>query len=151
MNWESLQKTLYYHDGSLRDIFIPNTTREDWGKWVAYVNANYRIDWYNGKTDKQESQIDFSVILEYWNGNHDLYSTAKVYMEAIQINAHFFDDAEFENDISPWDFKDLKAHLKLQKYLLDIVGVLGKEVIITPEDEHKVTLWTSNIAGNHAQ
>src|ERR1700761_2724248 len=104
MNWEELRINVYYLDGSLRDICVYHTTKDDWAKWVDYVNEFYPLEWYNGNTGYTESKIDFPVILEYWNGNLDLCSTAKIFIGKIQVNAHFFDDEEFENDISPKEF-----------------------------------------------
>jgi len=34
MAWENIKQNIYYSDGSLRDIYILNSTRADWKKWV---------------------------------------------------------------------------------------------------------------------
>lgn len=120
------------------------TTRANWKIWVGYVNKNYRIDWFNGKSEKDENQIDFAVIEEFWSGNHDLCSTAKVFIDKIQINAHFFDDTEMENDIDPREFNSIDDHDKLIKYMSDLSTLLGKEVILTAENEHETILFKVN-------
>lgn len=140
MDWQSLKGKTFYWDGSWRDIYVPNTTKEDWRIWVDYVNENYKIDWFNGKENANQNKIDFTVILEYWNGNLDLCSTAKVFIDNIQINAHFFDDTEFENDIDPREFNSIQDHNKLTKYLTDLSRLFGKEVMLTPENEHETVL-----------
>ena len=109
MNWTDLKNKIYYWDGSWRDIYVLQTNHTDWKKWVDYVNKNYRIAWFNGKADKIENQIDFSVVEEFWNGNHDLCSTAKVFIDKMQINAHFFVDTEMENDIDPRMHRTMNA------------------------------------------
>jgi hypothetical protein len=144
MNWTELKNKIYYWDGSWRDIYVLGTLRPDWKKWVDYVNQNYTIDWFNGKTDKDERNIDFNVIEEFWNGDHDLCSTAKVFIDKIQINAHFFDDTEMENDIDPREFNSIEDHDKLIKYMTDISILLDKEVILTPENEHETVLIKVN-------
>lgn len=78
MNWTDLKNKIYYCDGSLRDIYILNTSVADWKKWVDYANHNYKVTWYNGLLSKDENQIDFSIIKDYWDGEHDLCSTAKI-------------------------------------------------------------------------
>ena len=140
MNWSELKNKLYHWDGSWRDIYILDTTEADWAKWIDYVNGNYRIEWFNGKTNKDENKIDFTVISEYWKGNLDLCSTAKVFVDKIQINAHFFDDNKFENDIDPREFNTIDDHDKLTKYITDLSNLLNKEVILTPENEHETVL-----------
>lgn len=144
MEWTELKDKIYYWDGSWRDIYILNTTRQDWNRWIAYVNKNYSIDWFNGKTNTDEKKVDFNVIEEFWNGNLDLCSTAKVFIDNIQINAHFFDDTEMENDIDPREFTSIEDHDKLVKYMTDISILLDKEIILTPENEHETALLKVN-------
>lgn len=117
MNWTELKDKIYNWDGSWRDIYILNATKEDWRKWVDYVNKSHKVDWFNGKVNGDENKIDFAVVVEYWNGNFDLRSTAKLFIDKIQINAHFFDENEFENDIDPREFNSIEDHYKLIKYI----------------------------------
>lgn len=144
MNWTVLKNKIYYWDGSWRDIYVLHTSQTDWVKWVDYVNKNYRIEWYNGKADRDENHIDIDVIKEFWSGNHDLCSTAKVFIDKIQINAHFFDDTEMENDIDPREFNSIDNHNKLVKYMSDLSNLLDKEIILTPENEHETILFKVN-------
>ncbi len=135
MNWNQLKNKIYVWDRGWLDIYIHATSANDWEKWTQYVNQNFKIDWYNGKTERDETNIDFSVIQEYWDGNHDLCSTAKVYIDDnIQVNAHFFDDAEIENDIDPREFKSIDDHNKLIEFLKGLSKKLEKEVTVTPEN-----------------
>ncbi len=144
MNWTELKKAIYCWDGSWRDIYVLGTTAEDWKKWIEYVNKNYKIDWYNGKTNKDEIKIDFNVILEYWNGNHDLCPTAKVFINRIQANAHFFDENVIENDIDPREFSTIDDHNKLIKYMIELSILLDKEIILTPENKQEIILLKVN-------
>jgi hypothetical protein len=136
MKWQELKEKVYYLDGSWRDIYIPNITKEDWKLWAAYVNENYKIEWLNGKTNTIDNKINFDVILEYWNGNPDLCSTAKIFIDKIQINSHFFDD----NELDPREFNGIEDHVKLIKYLTDLTNLFQKEVLLTPENEHDTVL-----------
>ena len=144
MNWNELKNKVYHWDCSWRDIYVLQTTKLDWKKWVEYVNRNHRIEWYNGKKECVENTIDFEVIEEFWNGNHDLCSTANVFVDKIQINAHFFNESEFENDIDPREFNSEEDHKKLCNYMSDLSKLLDKEVILTPENDHKTILFKVN-------
>jgi hypothetical protein len=151
MNWTKLRDKIYYLDGSFRDIYILRTNRMDNQVWVNYVNENYRVDWYNGKTDKEENKVNFFVIEEFWNGNLDFCSTAKVFIDNIQINNHFFGSDEIENDIDPREFNSIEDHNKLIKYMSDLSSILDKEVILTPENEQEtvlMTVWKNKIEIN---
>ena len=114
------------------------TDKSDWRKWIDYVNQNYTIQWYNGKTANEESQINYDVINEYWNGNGDLCVIAKIFIDKIQINCHFFSDLEIENDIDPREFNSIDDHNKLMKYIEDLASILNKDVILTPENEQDI-------------
>lgn len=144
LNWNQLKQEIYYWDGSWRDLYILKTDKTDWIKWIDYVNHNYTIKWYNGKTSTEENQIDFEVINEYWNGNIDLCSTAKIFIDEIQINCHFFCDFEIENDIDPREFNSIDDHIKLMKYMTDLSYILRKEIILTPENEPETILIKVN-------
>ncbi len=140
MNWTELKDNVYYCDGSLRDIYVLDVSRHDWEKWVDHVNKNYRIEWFNGKTGTDESQIDFNSVKEVWTGNSDFHTTAKVFVDKIQVNAHFFIDTEIENDIAPAEITSIKEHEKLLKYMTDISTLLNKEVILTPQNMSEIVL-----------
>lgn len=141
MNWTDLKSNIYYWDGSWRDIFVLKTNDIDWKKWVEYVNNNYRIEWFNSKSNTDENKIDFNVIEEFWSGKHELCSTAKVFIDKVQINVHFFDPTEMENDIDPREFNSIDDHNKLVNYMADISKLLDKTVILTPENEHETIIF----------
>ncbi|MCF6407330.1 hypothetical protein L3C95_30830 [Chitinophaga filiformis] len=140
MTWTELKHEIYYRDGSLRDMLVLRADRQDWKKWIDYVNENYRVKWYNGKVDRYEDRIDIGIIEEYWNGEHDLSSIASVFIDEIVINAYLADESEIENDICPKEFDSLKDHEKLMKFMTDLARILDKEVILTPENEKETVL-----------
>lgn len=141
MNWNQLKDKIYVWDGGWLDIYVHSASTNDWKVWTDYVNRNFKIDWYNGKTKRDESKIDFSVIQEYWEGNGDLCSTAKVFInDNIQINAHFFDNSEIENDIDPREFNSINDHNNLIKFLKNLSNKLKKEVTVTPENCPEIVL-----------
>ncbi len=142
--WDELKDQIYYWDGSWRDLYILNTNKEDWIKWVKYVNQHYIVNWYNGKTGIEENQINYDVIKEYFDREHDLCSTAKIFIDKIQINCHFFSESEIENDIDPREINSLKDHEHVLKYMTDLSTILNKEVILTPESEPEVILMNVN-------
>jgi hypothetical protein len=46
LSWENLKNKVYFLNGSLRDIYVRDTTKEDWQKWSDFVNANYKTSFY---------------------------------------------------------------------------------------------------------
>jgi len=143
MNWTELKKEIYLWDGSWMDIYVQDVTAADWKKWVDFVNENYKLSWHNAQHDKTEPAIDFDYISGFWEEGHEFLSTAKIFIEKLQINVHFFTPSEIENDIDPREFKSMEDHQALIKYLKAISKLLGKEVIVTPENLPQTVLITA--------
>jgi hypothetical protein len=143
MNWIDLKNKIYYEDGSLRDLYVSNTNSTDWKKWTVYVNHRYKIHWFNTKTNGNQSEIDFAIVEEQWNVSAHM-NLAKIYIDNLQINAHFFVDNEIENNIDPKELNSVDDHDKLLNYMKDISILLEKEVILTPENSPEIVLIRVN-------
>jgi len=134
MHWQELKDKIYFEDGSLRDIYVLNTTKTDWKKWVALVNEKYIVEFYDAKTDSTSDKIDLKIVEKYWESNDRETIQAKIKLNSIIVMCHFFDDSEIENDIDPSDFKSQVDHANFVGYLDDIAAVLRKEVYVTVEN-----------------
>ena len=134
ITWETLKKYVYEVDGSWRDIYVLDATRQDWEKWVDFVNANYRVA-FNDQIEEHRDQIDFATVLHLWSSRGEaLLLNATFFVAEIDVNCHFFDDAEIENDIDPRKIDSLTAHSQLMDYMARLSQALGKEVVLTGED-----------------
>lgn len=137
---DSTQKGSIHCDESLRDIYVLQTSIGDHEWWVHLVNGQYAIKWFNGLTQKEEQKINFEVVNGYLKAEHDLCSSAHVYIDKIQINNHFFVSHEIENDISPKAINSMQDHETIIKYMIDVSLHLGKPVVLTPENERETIL-----------
>jgi hypothetical protein len=135
MNWNELRDRVYHIDGSWRDIYVLNATRDDWKKWIAHVNDTCRVSFVaeNYEDEKAIDKINAGFIDYRWDEEH--YTTcASVFLNEVQVNCHFFMDNEIENDIDPKQVKSLDDHLMIMSYMKAISTLLGKEVILTEEN-----------------
>lgn len=135
--WEELRTGVYEVDGSWRDVYVLGATRADWRQWMTYVNAHYPVRW--GAEDHQEGQpvdaIDMAYVERRWEAGAEALTTwGSVFLEHVQLNCHFFTDAQIENDMDPSQFQSLDDHHRLMAYLVAISTALGKEVIVTAEN-----------------
>ena len=135
LDWQYLKEKVYFLDGSLRDIYVHNTTKEDWQKWADFVNTRYKTSFYIYETKVKEDKVDLSKVFEYWNGIHKCGSTATVCIDNIQVNAHFFTEDEIENDIAPSEINSIEDHFKLMDYMSKLSKLLDNTVELTPENE----------------
>lgn len=140
MDWQELKDKIYYGDGSLRDIYIHNTTKKDWQLWADFVNTTYKTSFHIYETEVRENKVDLSKIFDYWNGVHEYCSTATVYVDNIQVNAHFFTEEEIENDIAPSQINSIADHNKLLDYMKNLSKILNKPVTLTPENQANFVL-----------
>lgn len=156
VTWEELKKYVYDVDGSWRDIYVLDATREDWKKWVDFVNANYRV-MFNDQIEEHRDQIDFATVLNLWNsrGEASMLSSA-VFVGKTIVKCHFFVDSEIENDIDPSEVESYAAHLQLMNYMTRISQALGKEIVLTSENDSPSQnrgnwVWTPLISVNGHQ
>ncbi len=140
-NWQALKKNIYFEDGSWRDIYIENTNQDDWLKWIAFINENYSVSFYNGPTQQIEPRIDPEVVTAYWANEHEYGCSATIYSAGISIKAHFFSPEEIENDIDPKDIKSLEDHYTIIHYLRQLRDLTGKTVCLTEENSKDRPLW----------
>ena len=144
MNWKEFRNVIYYQDGSLRDIFIRETSLEDWRKWADYVTANYNVEFTIHEEKFTTNKIDFNIVVDFWNGKLNSPISATIYVGDILIKAYFFVEQEIDNDITPVEVKSLSDHNKLIEYLSGLSKALNKKVVVTPENEPETALILVN-------
>jgi hypothetical protein len=142
MSWEHIKESIYFEDGSLRDIYVLNTTQQDWFKWAEHVNSKYKVEFYNGLKQSIENRINIKIIEEYWAGNSNCLSSARIFIREMIVMCYFFSDLEIENDIQPKEVKSVDDHLALLKYLKEISRLLQKELVLTEESTCEHVLLT---------
>ena len=135
VSWAELQQHVYYGDGSWRDIYVLDASRKDWKIWADYVNANCRVE-FNDGNDSWHNQIDFAVVECHWDSHGQANMPwAHFFVGEIGINCHFFRDDEVENDIDPQKITSYPVHQQLMNYLTRLSQALGKEMVLTPEND----------------
>jgi hypothetical protein len=140
MNWQQLKEKVYKVDGGFRDIYVLNTTKKDWQVWVDYVTANYKTSFRVHETDETFDRIDFSILNGYWNGMVENASIASVFLDNIQLNAHFFEEETIETDITPGEINSMEDHQRVLDFMTGLSNALGKKVILTPEWDPEIVL-----------
>jgi hypothetical protein len=140
--WKSIKEELYYEDGSLRDLYVFGTNKEDWKNWSSMVNKRFEVEFYNGQTQKLESRIDIETVFSFWK-NSEVFADsnyATIKLGKVIIKCYFFIESEIENDIDPREVKEEEDQKAILEYLLSIKQVLKKKVVMTPELEEETIL-----------
>lgn len=137
MEWQYLKNKLYFVDGSLRDIYVKDVSREDWEKWINFVNENYEVEFNYFDVSKiliRSNKIIPLMVYKYWDGSIDTTLNATVKVGDISFKCYFFYEGEIENDISPDEVNNIENHNDIVNYLKAIAFILNKEIIMTIEN-----------------
>ena len=134
MNWEQYQKEFEW-DGSFRDIYIFETSLDDWQNLLDFISANrYEFEYkINGDAVALPERAD--TIFECKNYR----SLLTVKVGDLILNCHFFTLNEIEFDFDPRDVKDERELEELFDFLRQLCRISNKQTVLTPENGPK--LW----------
>jgi hypothetical protein len=133
LSWKELKQYIYPSNGSFPDIYVFNTSYDDWRRWSVLVNTIYPVRFRN--TNQQEhARIDMEVVLAYWQGDRlgDM-PFASIWVGRVQINCFFLAEDRLDGDINPQDIQSVEDHQALLKYLSNVSHLLGKEIVMLDE------------------
>ena len=142
MDWEKLNKTVYYEDGSLRDVYIYDTTINDWKKWIEYTNKNFSVTFLNMSNEATSDKIDFNEVVKYWRGENEDGVSASININGVNLKCYFNMENEIEMDFSPKEIRNIIDHNNLVEYLKACSTILEKPVVATAEMAEDEILFT---------
>ncbi|MDE1130055.1 MAG: hypothetical protein OSA49_00695 [Ascidiaceihabitans sp.] len=128
MDWQDCRKA-FYLDGSLRDIYVRNTTAADWDVFLDAVSSKITATFVDGEPHPLPTQA--SEIFEIENKKSFLL---EILLGQVKIKCHFFTEQEIELSIDPSEVTS-QAELNAVVDVLTIIGcALGRDVILTDEN-----------------
>lgn len=134
MEFKSLKDKVYYWDGAWLDIYVLNATREDWKKWIEFVNEKFQVSFYHGENQTEEARMIFQKIVDFWDGKTEHSNYAIIKVGKINVKCHFFNDDQIENDFDPGEVESVEDHDNLIKYMDALSELLIKPIILCPEN-----------------
>ena|SRR5690606_17039160 len=132
MNWEQLKDHCYYQDGSLRDVYVQDTTRKDWRSVIDYLNKIYIVD-FEVEDLPRENKINWITIEGYWDGVLNKSISASISIQDIIIKTYFFADTEIEFDIVPSEVNSIEKHNALMNFFEQLSLLLERPIMLTEE------------------
>lgn len=138
VNW------IFKPDGTLRDIYVQNTSLDDWGKLIDLLNADYDLNYFS------ENKINKSEVYNYLedeSGEVEM-KTVSIQSENIKINCHFFLIEQIEFDIDPNEIKSALEFDKILSFMTNISISLKKQITLTGENEINFPLVKINSKEN---
>lgn len=132
-SFEWLMETVFYSDGSYRDIYIKTTNETEWDCFLNFIkNRNYFVEFY--KDGAKFHYVGFSQkeIFDMTRREHAILM--KIKLDTINIHCNFFCIDEIELDIDPNEIKNLNHIELIFDFIREVATVMKKEVILTPEN-----------------
>ncbi len=142
-NWENIN-WIFKLDGSLRDIYIQNTSIEDWGKLIDLLNSEYNLKYFSENKIKKDEVFKY---LQDETGEVEC-SNVSIEIENIKINCYFFFIEQIEFDIDPSEIKTKSDFEKILLFMTKISSTLKKQITLTGENEANFPLIKINVEEN---
>ena len=151
MRWEDCQRA-FYIDGSLRDIYIFQTSTDDWEKLLSFALALDQVIYY--RIDGEIASLPKRATSIFNNREHT--HTMSIDLTGVIVNCHFFMIEEIELDIDPREIKSQNELDIVIKFIKELGKCLKKDAIVTEEnspndiwfkyisDEDKITFQIPN-------
>lgn len=142
-NWDNIN-WIFESDGTLRDIYVQNTSLNDWGKLIDLLNAEYDLNYFS---ENKINKTEVYKYLEDETGEVEM-KTLSINLENIKINCHFFLIEEIEFDIAPSQIKSKLEFEKILSFMTKISSTLKKKITLTGENHINFPLIEINVEEN---
>lgn len=136
---EEIYKSVFFNDGSLRDIYIIDTTIDDWNIIWDYIKTLNKV------TLIVDGETVISIpndIIDIFEGRKDKSIFVSFDFNGVNICSHFFCISEIEFDISPKEINNTAKAEAVIKFLVTVSELLNKNVSISLENDKENPLIT---------
>lgn len=135
LHWDQVAQQ-FEDDGSLRDIYVCDTTVLHWQQTVDGLSAaGYALE-YSFDNQICDLPRDIAVVFQATEEHKCLLS---VRFKDVIANCHFFTVEQIEFDIAPYEIKGQVQLDALVDFMRCVANATRKEVILTDEN------WIANV------
>ncbi len=129
-NWDNIN-WIFKPDGSLRDIYIQETSLSDWDKLIDILNSEYDLKYFS------ENKIDKKEVFKYLQDKTGEIEckTVSISIKNVKINCHFFLIEQIEFDVEPSEIKSKSEFDSLLSFMATLSTKLKKQITLTGENE----------------
>lgn len=147
LEWEE-SKTAFDWDGSWRDLYVFDTSAEDWQRLVGFVKESGQT--YTLRRDGEICPLPahVSVLLRR---DREAGFLLSIDVSGLWVNTHFFCAEQIELDIDPREVQSEERARALFEFMRGIGQALGKAVRLTPENLSDYVLFEYDPIGDTLQ
>ena len=137
MEWEQ-HKELFEWDGSLLDIYILDTTMDDWQRLLDCLRDSMYELRYSVDDEALPLPERVEAIFARWP---DAGPVLKIDVPHLYVNCHFFITEMIEFDVDSRAVDGQSRLDRLVQFIGLVVESVGKEVLLAPENLPELPLW----------
>ena len=131
---------LWEADGSLRDVYLLQTSLADWEAFLALAST-YQCDHsFHGEPCPVPAAEEIFGAL---GGSNHLLSIS---LGGVTANCHFFAEGEIELDIEPREVRGPEEHSRVMRFVEQLSSATGKPALIAPENGADIPFLSFNPA-----
>jgi hypothetical protein len=130
---------LWLVDGTLRDVYVFNTSAADWDALMLLAKAYPHEYTQDGVAQPLPGA---TTLLQDREHSHLL----SVLAGSVRINCHFFMPEEIELDIDPKEITGATEHRDVLEFLERLSQATQKDTVVTPENSPEIPLLHYNQA-----
>lgn len=132
VDMEAWQRATQLDGSSVWDVYVLGTDLSDWQRFLDWLRASgLPLSFVRGAASEAvpDEVIDAIAPRE----DQDI-CTLSIDPDGMRIYSHFFIESEIELDLDPRDVRNASDLARLQVFLTGMAGLLGKTVLVTPEN-----------------
>ena len=118
-------------EGSLRDIYVRNVSRDDWESAYRWL-----LSAYPHAFNRDGNQIEPPASVEFiWQDRAVASNLRTLQVSGIRVNCHFFQSDDLELDLRPEQVVDEERSSAVTDLMIGRDRQVDKQVILTYEDD----------------
>jgi hypothetical protein len=138
--WSAIQEqVLDENGGSLRDIYVHNTSIQDWQRVLSQIK-NRGYDCRAEQKGETVTLDNFDPTSHLLNSDSEHWPHLYIKLGNIQINCHFFWDKEIEFDIEPKEIRGIEDAVLLFEFMKVVSMAATKDCILTYENSPEIEI-----------
>ncbi len=124
-------KDIFYQDGSLRDLYVCETTADDWQQLISFLRGGIYQVAYEIDGVRMPLPPDYGEIEKKIGAVTQLLS---INVDGVCLNCHFFWTSGIEFDLLPTEIDTEEKAEAVFRFMAEVGQLLRKDVILTPEN-----------------
>jgi hypothetical protein len=135
-------------DGALRDIYVLDTTLDDWDVAFRFLVDSYAHQLTSGNPE-QAFPASASDVFHQQETGHRM--SLHLDVGGVLVNCHFFSPDEIELDLDPSDVSNQETYQSVLRLVMGLAAAVGKRAILTHENTQEAVILAYEPASGTTQ